>query len=158
MKKIIAAVMALALLLSLVGCGSAPEPPTEPVTAAPTEPPPQMHTVAPTAAEPEPEWAPVDCDISLESDGETVVDSSGFEYFAIVGSEDDSMLSFKLSELSSKLLKSRGEDSVYTLVLNGKEIGSAVPDESYEELILDEKLPYEYLCELATSIRGVDTF
>ena len=150
MKRIIVLFSVLAVVM-LAACGAQPEP----VTEAPTEPEPQLHTVAPTEAVAEPEWAPVDSELSLERDGQIYAQGEDFVSFALVGDGDSVKLMFELSELAAGVLSSQDDPSGFTLSLNGEAIGSAVLSSDCTELTLDGEHSYEELCELATVIRGL---
>ena len=153
MKRIIAVLLASLFLLALTACKSEPEP-----TAAPTQPEPQPHTVSPASTVEEPEWAPVDSDVALLSDGEPFAASDAFTYFAIVGRGEDAVIRLKVNSLTASMLKSAEGEPVYSVTLNGKKIGDAKVSEDFEELTLINDYSYEELCELATDIRGVKTF
>ena len=155
MKRFIAVILAVLMISALSACGPEPEQPT----AAPTEPPPQMHTVAP-AADPdsEPEWAPVYSELELTVGGETVVSHGEFLYVALVNAKDGYFI--RLTPDESAVQRLQGiesfEDSAVTL--DGEYIASADFDKDSGEITLICSHNYSELCELATDIRGVETF
>ena len=151
MKRIIVLIAILAVI-SLAACGAEPLPPTE----APTEPVPQLHTLAPTEAVAEPEWVPVDSDLTLERGGEVYAQGEDFERFALV--EDDGVfcLKFGLGEFACAVLGSQGSVEGFSLALNGEDIGGVSLSADCAELTLIGDYTYDELCVLATRIRGLE--
>ena len=151
--KLIAVILSAALILfSLAACGAEPEAPTQ---APATEPAPQLHTVTPTVSDPEPEWAPVDCELELRQGDQALLSGDDLEYFAIIGSGDNAEIVIKLSETAVGILSSQEISGELTLTVDSEEIGGAELSKDMSEVTLTGDYDYEGLCELATRIRGL---
>ncbi|MBR2714824.1 MAG: hypothetical protein IKB73_01300 [Ruminococcus sp.] len=109
--------------------------------------------------EAEPEWAEIDCDMTLvDAQGNIVLSGSDFETFALVGTnDDDSYILIKTSQEATDIVKTADPSSTLDLCINGNTVGggSISPSEFNGEIKLGEDMTYETLCELANSIRGL---
>lgn len=109
----------------------------------------------------EPEWAEIDCDISLvDADTNTVyLMAEDFETFAVVGTTDaDSYTVLKIADESVAVLKTTSyQPSNLQLVVNGETKGDITVDFATfnGEITFGEDMTYESLCELASIIRGL---
>lgn len=152
MKRWILCLAVIAALL-LTACGGAQTPAP---TAAPTEPPTQLHTVAPGASGQEPEWASVECMMTLEDDDNLYAKGSDFVSFALIGGEDAAELRFRLDEVTATMLRDQSKDNAYYVTMDDQRIGDVVLNESCDELTLVGDRSYEELCTLANRIRGLE--
>lgn len=155
MKKLTAIILVLTLILSLSvmlsGCKEEKVPAPDTTT----------HTLPPTQASiTEPEWAEVNCDIALfeTATNTPVILNDDFETFALVGTNDeDSYITLKVSEDALNTIKSNQELSDLQLIINGDTVADLVidPQTFTGEIKFGETYPYESLCVLASSIRGL---
>lgn len=153
MKKIIASIIIMLLCISLFGCSQTQE-------IIPTEEPTKAHSIAPTEEYlVEPEWAPIDCNITLnDKDNNIVVPSYDFLTFALEGSTDeDSRILLKLSDEATDMLKQNSESLTLTLTINDTPIEDVVisPDTFNGEFEIGASYSYQDTCDLATTIRGL---
>lgn len=154
MKRILMILMIAALTVVTASCGvqqkkASTEPPTEAET--------QLHTV-PAEEQTQPvEWAPVDCEISLESSDSIYAESADFLTFALVGSSDDDCeLRFTLEEETAAMLTQQEADIAYYVTVNGEKLKSTVSfNDDCTVLILSGGYSYGEMCSLATEIRGL---
>ncbi len=153
MKILVSLLITVLLCFSLVGCSQTEE-------VIPTEEPTKAHSIAPTEEFlVEPEWAPIDCNITLnDAKGNIVVQSYDFLTFALVGNTDeDSKIKLKLSDEATDMLKSNNEDLTLTLNINDTAIEDVVisPSTFSGEFEIGESYSYQDTCDLATTIRGL---
>ena len=151
MKKALLILMIAAIALCAVGCSKESDnTSTEPATEAGT----QLHVIPPSDAISEPEWAPVDCDITLQSDTMQYADSAGILTFALVGSTDeDCELRFSLDEAVTAALSAGATDCFFTV--NGERLNGTVTfNDACTEATLKGGYSYEETCKLANTIRG----
>ncbi|MBR1532748.1 MAG: hypothetical protein IJ639_00120 [Ruminococcus sp.] len=154
MKKYLIVLMILAVALTASACSNSAETSTEPEAAA--EPSTQLHTVPPSEAE-QLEWAPVDCEITLDSSSAVYAESADFLTFALVGNTDeDCELCFTLDEKTAAMLKTQPADTAYYLTVNKKMLKGTVSfSEDFSELTMKGGYSYAEMCALATEIRGL---
>lgn len=153
MKRFFLILLVTITALLIVGCSDKPEttatePTEEPATV--------LHTVPPTEQNAPLEWAPVDCEITLESSDYVYADKSGFLTFALIGNSDENCaLRFTLDEAIAAALLGQSEDTAYYLTVNGRVLGGTVSlSEDRSELTLTG-YSYPEICALATEIRGL---
>lgn len=154
MKKITALALVLTLILSIclfvTGCSKDKSQDDNTV-----------HTLPPTeATQAEPEWAEVDCDIALIKSltSETILYGEDFETFAVYGTTDeDSYIEIKVSEEAVGVVNSAQDLSNLQLIINGDTVADIVikPETFTGEITFGQDMPYESLCTLASSIRGL---
>lgn len=151
MKKLTLIILAVLLCVAFSACAEKEEvieentahtiPATQPVVA-------------------EPEWAQVDCDISLvDADTNTVIlYAEDFTNFAVMGTtDDDSYIILQTTEDGKNTVNSMTEVPSLQLVINGE----TKADVTFEvgaftgEIEFGHALPYQTLCELASTIRGL---
>lgn len=157
MRRFILLLTVALLCVLLCSCSESTQP-TEPaatqviVTEAP-----QKHTLAPTELEPELEWCPVeDCKLYFnDSDGVTVLNEKDIRMFALSGKDDSAQIIFRLSDEAQAMMEAARPTESFTVVLNDEEIGTAYFAGSKEELTLSG-LGFEKLCEIASTIRGLE--
>lgn len=152
MKKILTILMIASVALCAAGCAKETDRNTAEPTAQPGT---QLHTIPPTEQIAEPEWAPVDCEISLQNDTLMYADSSGFLTFALTGSADeDCALRFAFDEATTALLAQQAPTDAY-ITLNGEPlVGTLSFNADYSEATLTGGYTYEEICQLANVIRG----
>lgn len=145
--------MVAILALLTVGCSDnsakkADKPTEEPATV--------LHTVPSTEQSAQLEWAPVDCEITLESSDSVYAERSDFLTFALVGnSNDNCALRFTLDDATASMLSEQGAKTAYYLTVNGRVLGGEVSlSEDCSELTLTG-YSYAEICALATEIRGL---
>ena len=116
----------------------------------------QLHTVPPAETD-QLEWAPVDCEISLESSTAVYAENKDFLTFAIAGSTDaDCELRFVLNDETAKMLKSQKADETYYLTVNNKVLkGTVSLSDDCSEVTMKGGYTYAEMCALATEIRGL---
>ncbi|MBQ2971078.1 MAG: hypothetical protein IJE16_00835 [Ruminococcus sp.] len=109
----------------------------------------------------EPEWAEIDCDISLvDADTSNILlMAEDFETFAVVGTTDeDSYIVLKTtSDAVSMMQATSYVPTNLQLVVNGETKADITIDFSSfnGEITFGEDMTYESLCELASIIRGL---
>ncbi len=109
----------------------------------------------------EPEWAEIDCDISLvDVDTNSIIlMAEDFETFAVVGTTDeDSYIILKTTDDAVNMMQATSYvPSNLQLVVNGEtKADIAIDFATFNgEITFGEKLSYESLCELASIIRGL---
>lgn len=153
MKRLLILFLIAAVALFATACGK----PSDDTPAEPTaEPGTQLHTIPPAEAE-QLEWAPVDCEISMESSTAVYAESKDFLTFAIVGSTDeDCELRFVLDDKTAEMLKAQKEDESYYLTVNQKVLKGAVSlSDDCSEVTMKGGYTYAEMCALATEIRGL---
>ena len=154
MKKLSIVLLIAAVALFSVGCGNSSD---QNATAEPTaEPSTQLHTL-PSDDDAPLEWAPVDCEITLESSSAVYAESEDFLTFALDGSTDeDCELRFTLDEKTASMLAQQSADSAYYLTVNGRVLkGTITLSEDHSELTLKGGYTYSKMCALASEIRGL---
>lgn len=152
MKKIVSWILIALLGLILAGCANGP---TAEPTAEPTEPEPQAHTIAPSTPV-EPEWAPVDCALTLEDNDNLYAEGEDFRYFALIGTTDeDCELRFMLDEVTAAMLREQNADNAYFITVNGTRLGNANLNEDCTEASVKGQLSYDEMTAMATTIRGL---
>lgn len=145
--------MIAATALLCVGCGET----TEEKTAEPTaEPATQLHTVPPDEAE-QLEWAPVDCEIRLESSTAIYAESADFLTFALAGSTDeDCELRFIINDETALMLSAQDATISYYLTVNGKVLkGDVSFSDDFTQVTMKGGYTYGDMCTIATEIRGL---
>lgn len=155
MKKTTAFIIVLALILSacmlITGCSKDETPQVDNTT----------HTLPPTeAVTSEPEWAEINCDIALidASTNTTIIFGEDFDIFAVYGTTDeDSYISIKVTQEATDIINSTQDLSQVQLVINGDTVGDITlkPGSFTGEIAFGHDFPYENLCILASSIRGL---
>ena len=153
MKRLLILLMIAAVTLFATACGkSSDDTPKEP-TAEPST---QLHTIPPAETD-QLEWAPVDCEISLENSAAVYAESKDFLTFALSGTTDeDCELRFVINDETAKMLKSQQSDSAYYLTVNGKVLkGDVSFSDDYTEITMKGGYTYAEMCALATEIRGL---
>ena len=156
MKKLITLLLIAAALL-LIGCGASTDN-TATDSAEPTaESSTQLHTVPASDAALQLEWAPVDCEITLESSEAIFAKSDGFLTFALVGStDDDCALRFTLKDSIAEMLAQQKDGVEYYLTVNDKVLKGAVSfSDDFTEVVMNGGYTYSEMCILATEIRGL---
>lgn len=108
----------------------------------------------------EPEWAQVDCDISLADpeSGNTILYAEDFTNFAVMGTTDeDSYIVLQTTEDAKNFVNSLAEISTLQIIINGNSKDDIVikAGEFTGEIAFGHNLPYEALCQLASSMRGL---
>ena len=155
MKKALIFLLILITAALAVGCSQQTDSPkADEPTAAPST---QLHTLPPADVEREPEWAPVDCEISLDSSDAVYAENSDFLTFALIGSSDeDCALRFKLNDETAAMLKKESAGVDFYLVVNGKTLKGAVTfNDDFTEMTVTGGCSYTEMCALATEIRGL---
>lgn len=109
----------------------------------------------------EPEWAEIDCDISLvDADTSNIIlMAEDFETFAVVGTTDeDSYIILKTSDEAVTMMQATSYvPTNLQLVVNGETKADISLDFATfnGEITFGEDMSYESLCELASIIRGL---
>ncbi|MBQ8860447.1 MAG: hypothetical protein IJ015_03810 [Ruminococcus sp.] len=151
MKKLTVILLALLMCVFFSACNK-PDVEVEETTT---------HTI-PATQPPliEPEWAEVNCDIALidPNTNTTILYGEDFSTFAVIGTTDeDSYITIKTTDAATQIINSMDELPTLQLVINGDTRGDIVlkPDSFTGEFSFGHNLPYEALCQLASSIRGL---
>ena len=155
MKKALIFLLILITASLVVGCSQQTDSPkADEPTAAPST---QLHTLPPADVEREPEWAPVDCEISLDSSDAVYAENSDFLTFALIGSSDeDCALRFTLNDETAAMLKKESAGVDFYPVVNGKTLKGAVTfNDDFTEMTVTGGCSYTEMCALATEIRGL---
>ena len=109
----------------------------------------------------EPEWAEIDCDISLvDADTSNIIlMTENFETFAVVGTSDaDSYIVLKTTDDAVTMMQATSyAPTNLQLVVNGETKADISLDfTTFDgEITFGEDMTYESLCELASIIRGL---
>ena len=153
MKKLLIILMIAATALFCAGCGESTEDNSTEPTAEPST---QLHTMPPSEAE-QLEWAPVDCEITLESSTAIYAESADFLTFALAGSTDeDCELRFILNDETALMLSSQDAGISYYLTVNGKVLKGEVSfNDDFTQVTMKGGYTYGNMCVLATEIRGL---
>lgn len=118
------------------------------------------HTLPPTEnVSVDYEWVEIDCYMTIsDADNNVIVNPEDFTTFAVVGSTDeDSYIIVKVSDEATATLNSVADKSQLFLLIGGDSFGdvSYGDGEFTGEIELGHSLPYEQVCNLATTIRGL---
>ena len=153
MKKIIALMCVGLLAVSITACKNDPQP-----TEVPNET--EVHTLPPTEnISDDYEWAEIDCYMTIsDADNNVIVNPEDFTTFAVVGSTDeDSYIIVKVTEQATEALNNVADKSQLFLLIGGDSFGdvSYGEGEFTGEIELGHSLPYDQVCNLATTIRGL---
>ena len=147
MKKLTIILTAILLCVIFAGCASNTEP-TEPSVS---------HTIPPIEeTTSEYEWAEIECELALtDSEGNTLLYSEDFTYFAVVGSTDeDSYIVLQLTEDAQAMLSSVDTTAV-SLTIYGDTVSDVKVSDDKSTVTFGNSIPYATLCEYATTIRGL---
>ena len=153
MKKLIAFLCVILMAICMTACNNTSDT-TE--TIAET----QTHTLPPTeSVSDDYEWAEIDCTMTItDSENNIVVYPEEFTTFAVVGSTDeDSYVIVKVSEEATTAINNVADKSHLFFLIGGDSFGdvSYGEGEFNGEIILGKSLPYDQVCNLATTIRGL---
>ncbi len=153
MKRYLIVFLTIITAVLAAGCSKQSATQTEPAA----EPSTQLHTIPPTETGMQPEWAPVDCEITLESSDSVYAEGSDFQTFALVGNSDETCaLHFILDDVTAAMLSQQDAGISYYVTVNGKVLKSEVTFNSdFTELTLKGGYTYSEMCALATEIRGL---
>lgn len=154
MKKILILLTLCAVCLAFASCKDDTPANSQQPSAAP------KHTVAPTdVIHNELEWAPVDCDITLNTkDSQPVLINDDFDTFALVGNTDeDSHIVIKLTDDAASALKTMTELSDMPLLINNVEVAKITIDKNTfnGEITFGEKDTISQLQEYANIMRAL---
>lgn len=154
MKKVWILLMIAVFAIGMVGCSDQKSDNKDETTGEAAT---QLHTVPPADTTSEPEWAPVDCNITLQSDTQLYADSADFMTFALVGSTDeDCELRFAFDETAAAKLAQAGIGADCYITVDSRQLnGSLTFNSDYTEASLKGGYTYAEMCELASAIRGV---
>ncbi len=154
MKRFLLILMIAATALLAVGCAKGGDQSNKETVAEPTT---KLDTIPTTSPEGQPEWAPVDCDIKLESAQYVFAEGSDFQTFALVGNTDDNCeLRFTLDVVTSGMLSQQDKATAYYLTLDGKKLNGTITfNDDFSEFSLKGGYSYNDLCALASQIRGL---
>ncbi len=151
MKKLTVILLAILMCMVLGACNESQNPIDETTT----------HTIP--ATQPvvaEPEWAEVDCDIALidPDTNTTILYGEDFSTFAVIGTTDeDSYITIKTTDMATNIVNSMADIPALQLIVNGETKGDVIIEAgSFDgEITFGHDYPYEALCELASTIRGL---
>lgn len=148
MKKLTILLLTVLMCVFFAGCQGDTQPSAEPT---------ESHTIAPTEiSTTEYEWAQIECEISLfDSEGNTILYSEDFTNFAVVGNTDaDSYIILQLTDDAQSMLSTIDTSSV-SLAIYGDTMADVKVSEDKSTVTFGNSIPFESLCEIATTIRGL---
>ncbi len=147
MKKLTIILTAILLCVIFASCAGNTEP-TEP---------PVSHTIAPIEETvSQYEWAEIECELALsDSEGNVLLYSDDFTYFAVVGSTDeDSYIILQVTQDAQAVL-STVDTSAVSLTIYGDTVADVKVSDDKSSITFGNSIPYATLCEYATTIRGL---
>lgn len=151
MKKLTIIILAIIMCVTFSACTKTETAVEETTTHA-------IPATQPVIAEPE--WAEVDCDIALidANTNTTVLYGEDFTKFAVMGTTDeDSYIVIETTDEAKDVINSMTEIPTLQLVINGDTRGDIVIKVGTftGEISFGHDFPYETLCQLAITIRGL---
>ena len=154
MKRFLSILMIAAVALLMFGCSKSDDKQSSDTSSASAA---EAET-RPFGKTAEPEWAPVDCEISLYSGNLVYAQNADFPTFAIVGDSDvNCALLFTVDKTAAAVLSMNQDEGIkYALSVNGDELTGTVSfNDDFTEMTFKGAYSYEDMCSIASVIRGL---